>query len=89
MDVETLLGNPQTYLDTVPDDKAELIRSHLTPAYQDSFRVIFLVGAGLCAFAFVVAFFMMPQVELSRPDDAKLKEEGRRAQEEKRGKGEA
>lgn len=83
VDVEVLLGNPQSYLDTVDEDRADVIRHHLTPAYQKAFRVVFLVGACLCAGAFVVGFFMMPQVELSRPDDAKLKEEGRRAQAEK------
>lgn len=54
------------------------MRSVLVPAYRQGFRVIFLVGASLAAFAFVIAWFMMPQVELSRPDDEKLKEEGRK-----------
>ena len=48
--------------------------------------MIFIVGASLAAFAFVLAFVLMPQVELSRPDDAKLKEEGKKADEEKRKK---
>lgn len=46
--------------------------------------MVFIVGAALCAFAFVIAFFMMPQIELSRPDDAKLKEEGKKAYDEKK-----
>lgn len=81
---ETLLSNPQSYLGKVSDDEADRIRDSLIPAYREGFRVVFIVGAALCAFAFVIAFFMMPQVELSRPDDAKLKEEGRKAYEEKK-----
>lgn len=81
---ETLLSNPQSYLGKVSDDEADRIRESLIPAYRKGFRVVFIVGAALCAFAFVIAFFMMPQVELSRPDDAKLKEEGRKAYEDKK-----
>jgi hypothetical protein len=81
---DTLLRSPQSYLGTVSEDEADRIRNILAPAYRKGFRIIFLVGAGLCAFAFAVAFFMMPQVELSRPDDAKLKEEGRQAYKDKK-----
>lgn len=62
------------------------MRNILNPAYRRGFRVIFLVGASLAAAAFVVAFFLMPQVELARPDDKMLQEEGRRAAEEKKSK---
>lgn len=81
---ETFLRRPQSYLGTVSEEEGDRIRNILTPAYRKGFRVIFLVGAGLCAFAFAVAFFMMPQIELSRPDDAKLKEEGRQAYKDKK-----
>ncbi|KAH7246911.1 major facilitator superfamily domain-containing protein [Fusarium solani] len=83
---KTLIGNPQTFLDTVSSSEAERIRSVLIPAYRKGFRVIFLIGASVAALAFVLAFVLMPQVDLARPDDAKLKEEGRRAYEEKRNK---
>lgn len=83
---KTLIGNPQTFLDTVSSSEAERIRSVLIPAYRKGFRVIFLIGASVAALAFVLAFALMPQVDLARPDDAKLKEEGRRAYEEKRNK---
>ncbi|KAI1826115.1 major facilitator superfamily domain-containing protein [Xylaria intraflava] len=76
--VQSLLSSPQTYLSSLPPDQAEHVRTVLVPAYREAFRVIFLVGASLAALAFVLAFVLMPQVELSRPDDAKLKEEGRR-----------
>ncbi|KAG9254291.1 MFS general substrate transporter [Emericellopsis atlantica] len=79
-EVETLLSNPQSHLQDLPDNEAGRVRDIITPAYRRGFRIIFIVGAGLCALAFVVAWFMMPQVELSRPDDDKLKEEGRRDQ---------
>lgn len=80
------MSNPQKFLTTVSPAEAERIRSVLVPAYRQGFRVIFLVGASLAALAFVLALVLMPQVELSRPDDAKLKEEGRRAQEEQKKK---
>ncbi|KAI8656813.1 MFS domain-containing protein [Fusarium sp. Ph1] len=83
---KTLIGNPQTFLDAVSSSEAERIRSVLIPAYRKGFRVIFLIGASVAALAFVLAFVLMPQVDLARPDDAKLKEEGRRAYEEKRNK---
>ncbi|KAJ4216672.1 hypothetical protein NW759_009243 [Fusarium solani] len=83
---KTLIGNPQTFLDTVSSSEAERIRSVLIPAYRKGFRVIFLIGASVAALAFVLASVLMPQVDLARPDDAKLKEEGRRAYEEKRNK---
>lgn len=81
-----LLGNPQEYLSLVSADEADRIRSILLPAYRRGFRVIFISGASLAALAFVLAFFLMPQVELARPDDAKLKEEARRAHDEKKKK---
>ncbi|RWA08275.1 hypothetical protein EKO27_g6834 [Xylaria grammica] len=75
---KSLLSSPQSYLNSLPVDQAEHVRSVLIPAYRHAFRVIFLLGASLAAFAFVLAFVLMPQVELSRPDDEKLKEEGRK-----------
>lgn len=83
---KTLLGNPQTYLNTVSDDEADRIRDVLIPAYRKGFRIIFITGAALCALAFVIAFFMLPQLELSRPDDEKLREEGRKADEDRKKK---
>jgi hypothetical protein len=60
----------------------EHVRQHINEAYRDAFRIIFLVGAFLAAFAFLVAFFLMPQVELTRADDNKLKEEGKKFDEQ-------
>ncbi|RGP65848.1 hypothetical protein FSPOR_7109 [Fusarium sporotrichioides] len=83
---KTLLGNPQSILDTVSPNEAERIRSVLIPAYRQAFRIIFLIGAGAASLAFVLAFILMPQVNLTRPDDLRLKEEGRRVYEEKKAK---
>lgn len=84
--MDTLLRNPQAYLGTVPGAEADRIRDVLVPAYRKGFRTIFIAGAALCGLAFVIAFFMLPQIELSRPDDEKLKEEGRQAYKDKRSK---
>ncbi|KAI0425416.1 major facilitator superfamily domain-containing protein [Xylaria sp. FL1042] len=83
---KSLLSSPQTYLSSLPPDEAEHVRSVLIPAYRHAFRVIFILGASLAAFAFVLAFLLMPQVELSRPDDEKLKEEGRKQHLQQKGK---
>lgn len=82
---KSLLNAPQTYLSSLPADEAEHVRSVLIPAYRHAFRVIFILGASLASFAFVLAFGLMPQVELSRPDDEKLKEEGRKQHLEQKG----
>lgn len=66
---------------------AERIRQTLTPAYRRGFRIVFLIGASLAALSFVVVLFLMPQVELDRPDDQKLKDEGKQWREEEKRKG--
>ncbi|KAL5355915.1 major facilitator superfamily domain-containing protein [Aspergillus floccosus] len=71
------LSSPQNYLSKLPVDEAEQARALLIPAYKRGFRIIFLIGAALAAFAFVLAFVLMPQVGLKRDDDEKLKAEGR------------
>ncbi|KFG86118.1 putative tetracycline efflux protein (otrb) [Metarhizium anisopliae] len=86
---KVLLSNPQEYLREVSPEEADRVRAILFPAYKRGFRIIFIVGASLAAFAFVLAFFLMPQVELSRPDDQKLKEEAQKAHDEKKKRKEA
>ena len=54
----------------------------LIVAYREGFRVIFIVGAGLAATATLIVVCLMPQVHLDRPDDEKLKEEGKKANQE-------
>ncbi|KAF4817569.1 Efflux pump dotC [Colletotrichum siamense] len=77
---DSLLSNPQQYISSLSDEDAQRIRAVLAPAYQKSFKVIFELGSGLAAGAFFVAWFLMPHIDLSRPDDHKLKEEGHQAQ---------
>ncbi|KAF4925423.1 Efflux pump dotC [Colletotrichum viniferum] len=83
LDVEqrdSLLSNPQQYISSLSDEDAQRIRAVLVPAYQKSFKVIFELGSGLAAAACFLAWFLMPHIDLSRPDDHKLKEEGHQAQ---------
>ncbi|KAF5495820.1 Efflux pump FUS6 [Colletotrichum fructicola] len=77
---DSLLSNPQQYISSLSDEDAQRIRAVLAPAYQKSFKVIFELGSGLAVAAFFVAWFLMPHIDLSRPDDHKLKEEGHQAQ---------
>ncbi|KAE8402195.1 major facilitator superfamily domain-containing protein [Aspergillus pseudonomiae] len=77
-ETRSFLSSPQNYLSKLPQEEAEHARSLLIPAYRKGFRIIFLIGAALAAFAFVLAFWLMPQVSLNRADDEKLKEEGRK-----------
>ncbi|RDA82429.1 hypothetical protein CP532_2404 [Ophiocordyceps camponoti-leonardi (nom. inval.)] len=79
-----LLRDPQTFLAEASPEMAERVRGVLLPAYRHGFRVVFITCASLAALAFVIALALMPQVELSRPDDAQLKEEGRKAEAERR-----
>ena len=88
-DSKTLLSNPQSYLSTLPAHEADRVREVLIPAYRQAFRAVFIIGASLSGLAFVLTYFLMPQVELSRPDDSRLKEEGRRAHDEKRNRNSA
>ncbi|KAK1466427.1 MFS drug transporter [Colletotrichum cuscutae] len=77
---DSLLSNPQQYLSSLSDEDAQRIRDVLAPAYQRSFKVIFELGSGLAAAGFFVAWVLMPHIDLARPDDHKLKEEGHQAQ---------
>ncbi|KAF3008254.1 hypothetical protein E8E14_000305 [Neopestalotiopsis sp. 37M] len=81
---DRLLASPQDYLKTLSEGDATRIREMLLPVYRQSFEIIFWVGAGLAGLGFVVAFFLMPQLELNRPDDEKLKEEGRKGQQQEK-----
>lgn len=83
-DSKALLRSPGKFLSEASEQDAAKIRSVLIPAYREGFRVIFLLGAGLAALAFVIAFILMPQVDLSRPDDVKLQEEAKREEEQKK-----
>ncbi|KAF5863480.1 hypothetical protein ETB97_009981 [Aspergillus alliaceus] len=83
-ETRSFLSSPQNYLSKLPQQEAERARSLLIPAYKKGFRIIFIICAALAAFAFVLAFWLMPQVTLKRADDEKLKEEGRKRVKEER-----
>ena len=82
-----LLNKPEDVADILSGvQNSQDVRRALLAAYQRGFRIVFYVGAGLSTVAFLLAFFLMPQVDLNRADDAKLKEEGRKADEARRQK---
>ncbi|KAI4682232.1 uncharacterized protein J4E88_005122 [Alternaria novae-zelandiae] len=84
-EIRLLLDSPDMFRESVGQERTDLVRAALAAAYQQGFRIVFIVGAVLNALAFIAAWFLMPQVELSRKDDAQLKEEGKKRDEEKRG----
>ena len=60
------------------------IRELVLEGYKRGFRTIFISTAALAAAAAVLAFWLMPQVELDRADDERLKREGKQFVEEGR-----
>ncbi|KAF7167624.1 hypothetical protein CNMCM5623_000897 [Aspergillus felis] len=82
-ETRSFLSSPKNFLSSLPADEAERVRALVVPAYQRGFRIIFVIGGALAAFAFCLAFVLMPQVELNRADDAKLKEEAKKRVDEK------
>jgi hypothetical protein len=83
-DTHGILSSPRDFMDGVGTEEAARIRAVALPAYRQGFRIIFLIGASLAALAFVLCFLLMPQVELVRADDLKLKEEGKKWQEDRK-----
>lgn len=77
-DVQLLLNSPDRFRVSYGDQRTDIMQVALSAAYQKGFKIVFIVGAVLNAGAFFAAWFLMPQVELARPDDERLKEEGRR-----------
>ncbi|KAL4877341.1 MFS drug transporter [Aspergillus karnatakaensis] len=75
---KSFLSSPQSYLSKLSPAEASRARSLIIPAYKRGFMIIFVIGAALAAFAFVLAFTLMPQVGLSRADDEALKVEARK-----------
>lgn len=55
------------------------MRTALIAAYRRGFRIVFILCASLAALSTLVVIFLMPQVDLDRPDDTKLKQEGKEA----------
>lgn len=75
-----LLNQPTEFIDSnFDDDEGERIRAALIVAYRRGFRTVFILCAALAAFSTLVVISLMPQVNLDRPDDEKLKQEGKEA----------
>ncbi|KAF2257920.1 putative MFS drug transporter [Lojkania enalia] len=81
-DIQWLLNNPSRVLDgpvRLPSSNISIdLEKVIVSSYKKGFRIVFIVGASLAALAFVFAFLLLPQVELNRADDQKLKEEGKK-----------
>lgn len=75
--IQLLTNSPDLFREEYGKERTDSIRLELKSAYVKGFRIVFIMGAALNALAFVAAWFLMPQVELNRDDDAKLKEEGK------------
>jgi predicted MFS family arabinose efflux permease len=84
-ETQQLLDSPDLFRDSLGEERTEMVRVALVSAHQKGFRIIFIIGGVLNALAFFATWFLMPQVDLNRKDDAQLKEEGKRRDEEKRG----
>ncbi|KAL5115631.1 hypothetical protein ACEQ8H_006518 [Pleosporales sp. CAS-2024a] len=80
-DIQLLIKSLDLFRDKYGNQRTDEVRSELRSAYIHGFRVIFIVSASLNALAFIAAYFLMPQLELNREDEAKLKEEGKKRHE--------
>jgi len=85
--IQLLINSPDLFRHEYGAERTDDIRIELASAYTKGFRIIFIVSAVLNALAFVAAWFLMPQIELNRDDDAKLKEEGKRRHAKEPGSG--
>ncbi|RAK71508.1 putative MFS drug transporter [Aspergillus fijiensis CBS 313.89] len=65
-DRATFLRSPTAYLANLPATDAAQLRAAILPIYQQAFRVIFRIGAGMAAVAVVVVWALIPQVALER-----------------------
>ncbi|KAK2754811.1 hypothetical protein FQN54_006704 [Arachnomyces sp. PD_36] len=77
------INKDQSSPDNANDENALLLRQTLLAGYKTGFRIIFLVMAGLAGLAFIMAWFLMPELGLDRKDDADLKREGKEAMKKK------
>jgi hypothetical protein len=76
-----ILDNPVEVLNGIDGEE---LKNLALEGYQQGFRNVFLTGTGLALFALVVAFFLMPQINLDRQDDDQLKDEARKKYDEKK-----
>lgn len=81
--IRSALDNPSSIFSSSSSRSSDSELHLLRQAYAHGFRNVFILLASLAAFAFSVALFMMPQVEVDRKDDEALRERARREAEEK------
>lgn len=86
------LGLPASTVSAIIDDPTQIgsptgmfalgissdTAAQILVGYTRGFRTVFLLNASLAAFATVVSIVMIKQKELSRGDEAKLKQEAER-----------
>ncbi|GAD92326.1 MFS drug transporter [Paecilomyces variotii No. 5] len=78
-EVNSIINDPLSFLSEKDgtDQNSAAIRDALIDGYKRGFQAMFWVMAGLAGLAFLIAFFLMPQLTLDRADDKKLKEEAK------------
>ncbi|KAG9233285.1 major facilitator superfamily domain-containing protein [Amylocarpus encephaloides] len=76
-DILKIMNDPEKFISELAPDSGDEVRRASILAYQQAFRVIFLVGAALAVVAVFVALVLMPQIDLAREDDDKLREEAK------------
>lgn len=76
--IDSVIRRPESARNDLDSETRKLV----VDVYRMGFRVVFLTSAALATVAFMVALLMMPQINLDRADDEKLKEEGRKWVEE-------
>jgi hypothetical protein len=87
--IRQLLNSPDTLSLIASDYPGVDLETAVANGYQAGFKIVFYVMAGLSTLAFFIAFFLMPQVDLIRPDDKVLIEQGKREYEAERTAGAA
>lgn len=60
----TIINNPTSLRHGVSDQLDPATFALVVSAYRQGFRVVFLVGAALCTFSFIIALLLIEQHEL-------------------------
>ncbi|MCJ1422345.1 hypothetical protein MMC29_000225 [Sticta canariensis] len=82
--LKEILNQPTSFYTWSAGSVAEMqLRAAILAGYHRGFRIIFILGASLSAFACLVALLMMPELGLDRKDDEELKREAKTEQEKK------
>lgn len=83
--LKEILNQPTSFYTGSAGSAADMqLRAAILAGYHRGFRIIFILGASLSAFACLVALLMMPELGLDRKDDEELKREAKTEQEKKK-----